>query len=73
MFACNWLALNVFLNCTTQWRFNPGGAIQSLDYTALSAVMDMMAIPRKRRPDLFVRVRSIESGALESLIKLRKK
>ena len=71
VFDCNWLALEVFLASCTQWRLRPSGEIQALDYTSLGAVMEMMNIPPKDRPDVFKRVRLIESGALPALTKLR--
>lgn len=73
VFECNWVALEVFLNCTTQWRMSPMGDIQALDYASVRAVIDMMGIKRKERADVFKRLRLIEAGALPALRKLRER
>ena len=73
VFDCNWTALEVFLNSTTQWRFNAMGGVTSLDYSAVRAVMQMMNIRRKDQHDVFNRVRLIESSAIPALTKLRNK
>lgn len=70
VFACNWRALEVFLNSTTQWRRGPSGEIHALDYTAVNAVMQMMDIPPHKRADTFTRVRLVEAGALGALHKM---
>lgn len=46
------------------------GYPQALDYSALKAVVWMMNIPKKERPDLLRRVRAIEHGAVKALRKL---
>lgn len=71
VFHCNWKALQVFQLCTSQWRLAPSGEIQSMDYQAVAAVIDMLNVPRKKRGDLFRRITLIESGALEALRKKR--
>ena len=73
MFACNWTALELFLNCTTQWRYRPTGELQSLDYGSVRAVMSIMNIPRKKQLDAFWRLRCIESSAIAAMEKHRAK
>jgi len=73
VFECNWTALEVFLSCTTQWRYGPNGAVVSLDYTALESVMRMMGVTGKEKSDVFHRVRAIEAGALPALAKMRER
>ena len=67
VFERNWMALDVFLASVSQWRYYPGGHIQSLDYAAVHSVMQMLGIPQKKWSDTFYRVRAIEAGALEAI------
>ncbi|MDX1755888.1 MAG: DUF1799 domain-containing protein [Marinobacter sp.] len=62
----NWEALNLFLECTTQWRrAGLEAVITGLDYGALETVMRMKGAKNRKR--LFEQVRLIEGGALQAL------
>ena len=54
-------ALELFLRCTTQWRYGPSGLPTGLDYAAVRAVAEWFATPRAAFDDL----RLIEAGFLE--------
>ncbi|XNS32350.1 DUF1799 domain-containing protein [Halomonas cupida] len=63
----HWRALQVFLDCGTQWRLMPVGMggvfFQGLDYSALEAVMRMHAVDDTAA--MLRQVQAIERGALE--------
>lgn len=65
----NWDALQLFLACSTQWRYSGmTGAPTGLDYTAVMAVLPMYSdVPR----DTMDRVRILEATALRELRKQR--
>ena len=71
VFACNWRALEVFLNCAPQWRHTPDGQIVGLDYPTVHAVMSMMGIKRKHQNDTFQRLRHIEVGLMGAIREMR--
>lgn len=52
----------------TQWRAGMGGAT-GLDYAALPSVMQMVGIPRKKWPELFEDIRTMEAAALNHMHK----
>ena len=62
----NLKALEVFLDCITQWRITPGGAFQGIEYTSLISVIQLKC-KRKEREQTFNDVRRIEYGALQGL------
>jgi hypothetical protein len=61
-------AVNVFIGMATQWRPSFGGVI-GLDYAALPAVLDLLAVPKKKRPAVFDDLRTMEDAALEVIRK----
>lgn len=66
IWPCNWEAVMLFVDLSTQWRSGMGGAI-GLDYAAVEATMRLQDIARSRRADLFQRVRIMEAAALPVL------
>lgn len=65
----NWLALEVFLQCQTQWRMIAGMAgafYQGLDYPSVETVI-RLTLPRKKRRKVFHAVQLIEQGALSAI------
>lgn len=65
----NWQAAQLFQTCSNQWRYAPMGGLVGLDAQGVLAVMDIEAIPQNKRPDLFARLRLIESGVLKTVSK----
>lgn len=62
----NWAAVQLFLQCATQWRHGGMTAVRTgLDYTAVEAVMRITGIEQPQ--DTFWRLRLIEDGALQAL------
>jgi hypothetical protein len=55
-------AVELFFAVATQWRYAGMGSVVGLDYTALSAAIQMMGIADSK--DVFWRVRAIEHAAL---------
>ena len=63
----NWEAFQLFAAMATNWRVVGGGfgaVYLGLDYSALLAVMRLQVKGRKKRIDIFDRIRLIEQGAL---------
>lgn len=58
----------MFIQLSTQWRVG-FSAPTGLDYTALPAVLGILAIPRKQWPDLFEGIRTMEDAALKTMHK----
>ncbi|MEN9671433.1 MAG: hypothetical protein RL018_1710 [Pseudomonadota bacterium] len=68
----NLMAVQVFLAMQTNWRVIAGMAgivWQGLDYSALPAVFQLMAIPKKQHPALFQDLRLMEAEAVPILNK----
>jgi hypothetical protein len=68
----NQTALELFLAVQTNWRLvagMDGVTFQGIDYTALTAVFTLMAIPKKQRPALFAELRTMEGAAIPILNK----
>lgn len=63
VWPCNWQAVRLFMALSTQWRVGMGGAT-GLDYTALAAAMDMLAVKRKKRAALFGQIGLMEAEVL---------
>lgn len=66
VFPENWDALNIFLACSTQWRYRaiPNGSMPSgLEYASVQAVMQLHEAPR----DVFAQVQVMEFAALKIL------
>jgi hypothetical protein len=57
-------AVNLFLSLGTQWLTNAMGHPQGISYLAIDALMAILAIPKKRRPELFADLQIMESAAL---------
>lgn len=66
----NWDAWQTFLACGTQWAVGLQGAT-GLNYTALESVMRMRCIPPEQQPEIFEKVRLIETGVLKAFAKQR--
>lgn len=62
----NWEALQAFLYTQTQWAVGPSGAT-GLDYTRMKDGLSMAGITVT--PELFHKIRALESGALDALKK----
>lgn len=58
----------VFEAMGSQWRVGPGGAT-GLDYGALPAVMDLLAVAQDQRRQVFADVRVMESEAISVMHK----
>lgn len=66
VFPENWDALNVFLACSTQWRYRaiPNGSMQTgLEYTSVRAAIQM----HRAKMDVFAQVQVMEFAALKIL------
>lgn len=62
----NWGALQVFLKCSTQWRYaGMSGLRTGLDYQAVESVMRMTGVADTS--DTFWRLQLIEDEALKAL------
>lgn len=61
------LTVDVFTAMLTQWRISPAGGVTGLDYAALPAVMDFMAVPAADRPEVFQGLRIMERAAVTAL------
>ncbi len=61
----NWPAVDLFLACSSQWRFaGQAGVRTGLDYSAVRVVMSELRV--KRSPQLFRDVQLMESAALSA-------
>lgn len=62
----NWEALNLFLKCSTQWRYaGMAGACTGLDYSGVDVVIRRSGI--EDPDDAFWRLQQIESEALAAM------
>ena len=59
----NWLAVLVFKDMLTQWRYGPAG-ISGLDYGPLSFVMKTRGVRFLEREDVFESIQIMERAAL---------
>lgn len=66
VYAENWQALMIFLDCETQWNHSPAG-VTGLNYPALESVLRLQGIPKKKHPQLFQKVQLIERGAIQAM------
>ena len=67
----NWFAFRLFMDLQTQWRmgvWSPTG----LDYQAVKAAFELLAIPRKKWTELFRDIQELESYFLEEVEIVRK-
>ena len=60
------LPLQVFLALQTQWRYSGMGGATGLDYGALPAVFELLAVKKKQRGEVFESLRIMEGAALTS-------
>ena len=60
----NWPALDLFIQCQTQWRTGPAGLL-GLDYGAVLAMANLWAMDRVR--ETMADVQIIEATILEQL------
>ena len=65
IFPENWIPLQLYLKCKTQWRIGGMGAFIGLDYNAVFEVMRVMGI--NDRLDALDSVRVIEDTATKEL------
>jgi hypothetical protein len=68
--ADNETATLAFLALRTQWRLVPGlggVAFQGLEYGSISAVLELLPVPRKRKPEVFAELQVMEQAALAVL------
>lgn len=63
----NWQGLMVFLTLDTQWRRGPHGHRLGIDYGAIEPALRLMGVQRKKWQDVFWRLRTLETAALEAL------
>ncbi|WIX31252.1 DUF1799 domain-containing protein [Salinicola sp. JS01] len=63
----NWPALEIFLDCSTQWKHAPMGGPTGLDYPALKMVMEFHAVAPTEFRERFGQVRLLERGALNEM------
>ena len=63
----NQQVFEVWCAMSTQWRIGHAGVV-GLDYTALPAVLRLMAVPRKQQRLLFSALRDCEAAALQCLL-----
>ena len=59
----NWTPVEVFAALATQWRVAPSGQRYGLDYGALPAVFDLLAV--EDRAEVFSALRVMEGEFLE--------
>ncbi|WIX35033.1 DUF1799 domain-containing protein [Salinicola sp. JS01] len=65
----NWSALEIFLDCSTQWKHAPMGGLTGLEYPAVRTVMEFHAVPLAEMRERFKQVRLLERGALNEMNK----
>ncbi|OLO06879.1 hypothetical protein BTW08_15415 [Salinicola sp. MH3R3-1] len=63
----NWDALELFLDCATQWKHAPMGGLTGLDYAAVRVVMEIHTVPPAEFRDRFQQIRLLERGALKAM------
>lgn len=64
---CNVLALEVFLAQETRWRYTPDGEMDGLDMAQVEATLNLLQVKRKKRPELFWKLRTMERAAREEM------
>ena len=57
--------MGVFSRLTTQINVGPMGGVLGLRYEAIPVVLRLLAVPREEWPDLFERIRVMESEAMQ--------
>lgn len=62
---CNWLAVQVFMDCCGQWLRDARGIPQALPRTAVQSSLELWPVPRKQRSDTFHRIRVLERVAVQ--------
>lgn len=67
-------ALQVFLDCATQWRYAGMSVVATgLEYPSVQVVMNIHRTPSSERADVLWRVRALEAGALKQWAAQREK
>ena len=66
VWADNWPALSIFLDCATQWQYLDGGYAAGLRYEAVKVVMQAHGIRKAERLDMLTDIRTCERAALEA-------
>ncbi len=61
----NWVAVQTFVQLSTQWRLSPGGELVGLDYAAIPPVLELTCVAAADRPDVFAALRVMEQAALK--------
>ena len=61
--AVNWLTVQCWLSLQTQWRVGMAGPT-GLAYEAVPVVLELMGVPKRKRPDIFAGLREMEDEAL---------
>lgn len=64
VWSCNWPALQLFMDLDTQWHLLPNGRRQALRRGAIHHTLILTNVKRKRWPDLYDRLRTLEEAAL---------
>lgn len=61
----NWQSLELFVALGTQWNVSAMGHYLGINYPAVDAIMNILAVPKKQKPDLFSDLQIMERAALE--------
>lgn len=64
VWACNWQAVAIFAELSTQWRVGFGG-VYGLDYCAVHALFTIYKIKPKKQIKLLKKIKIMEQAALD--------
>jgi hypothetical protein len=67
VYADNWQAIQLFLNCSTQWRSGGIGGLIGLDYNAVNLILTLHH--QQDNPDIFKQLQIMEQAVLKELNK----
>lgn len=67
----NWPVLELLRALNTQWNMSSRGTLIGLRYEVLPGVMDLLRLPKRKRPYAFWALTVMESAAMEVLNKRR--
>lgn len=62
---CNWLAVQVFMDCAGQWLRDAAGTPVALPRPAVHSTLQLWPVPAKQRSDTFHRIRVLEGVAAQ--------
>jgi hypothetical protein len=62
----NWVAVETFCRCGTQWSYGAMGGVIGLKYEGVKSVLDLTQ-PKKRHHDIFTAIQVMEQAALKIL------